>query len=353
MRTIEVTASSSYEVWIAPGLTAGLGERLRVLCPGARKAAVVSDDAVFPLHGAAAVSSLEAAGIETFSFVLPRGEASKSTVNLLSLLNFLASRSFTRSDVLVALGGGMTGDLTGFAAAVYMRGVPYIQCPTTLLASVDSSVGGKTAVDLPAGKNLMGAFWQPKAVLCDTDLLNTLPDAVFTDGCAEIIKTAVLFDEPMFSSLSCTGKSFDREAVIARCVEHKRNVVAEDEFDTGRRALLNLGHTLGHAVEACSGYRLSHGRSVAIGTAVVCRAAARTGFCDGGLAVSVTELLRSFGLPTETDLSMDVLLPVMLSDKKRSGSTVNVIVPERIGKCAVRPMDAGALRSFMESGMNS
>ena len=351
MKTIDVPASRPYRVHIDAGALTALGETVRTLCPKAKIAVVVSDDTVFPLHGDKAVAALSDAGFEADAYIVPHGEASKTADTLVALLNFLTERRITRSDVLVALGGGMIGDLTGFAAAVYMRGIDYIQCPTTLLSAVDSSVGGKTAVDLPAGKNLMGAFWQPRSVLCDTDALATLPEAVFADGCAEVVKTAIIFDPALFDELSRDGLRFDREAVIARCVGHKRDVVAEDEFDTGRRALLNLGHTLGHAVEACSSFTLSHGRSVAIGTATVCRAAAKAGYADADLPAAVEALLRKFGLPTETELTIDELMPVMLSDKKRSGGTVNVVVPERIGHCSVRPMTADELHAFMEAGL--
>ena len=351
MKTIDVTASADYRVEIGPGALALAGERLKAFCPRAQTAVVVSDDTVFPLHGAKVVYSLREAGFETKTYTVPHGEASKNADSLISLLNFLTECGVTRSDALVALGGGMVGDLTGFAAAVYMRGIDYIQCPTTLLAAVDSSVGGKTAVDLPAGKNLMGAFWQPRCVLCDTDTLDTLPEAVFADGCAEVVKTAILFDPALFSTLYHTGKAFDRETVIARCVEHKRDIVAEDEFDTGRRGLLNLGHTFGHAAEICSKYVLSHGQAVAIGTAVVCRASAKAGFCGDFLPAAVEELLGRFGLPTKTDLPMYRLMPAMLSDKKRSGAAVNVIIPERVGHCSIRPMTAEELRSFMETGL--
>ena len=351
MKTIDVAASRPYRVHIGAGALTALGETVRTLCPKARIAVVVSDDTVFPLHGEKALSSLQDAGLGTDAYIVPHGEASKTADTLVALLNHLTERHVTRSDVLVALGGGMIGDLTGFAAAVYMRGIDYIQCPTTLLSSVDSSVGGKTAVDLPAGKNLMGAFWQPRSVLCDTDALATLPDDIFADGCAEVVKTAVLFDPALFDELDRDGLRFDRESVIARCVGHKRDVVAEDEFDTGRRALLNLGHTLGHAVETRSDFTLSHGRSVAIGTATVCRAAAKAGYADAALPEAVETLLRKLGLPTKTALTIDELMPVMLSDKKRSGGTVNVIVPERIGMCSIQPMAAEELREFMEAGL--
>ena len=351
MKTIHVPASAPYDVKIGPGLLPSLGRELKTLCPRAERVLLVSDSAVFPLHGEAALSALREAGLKAEAFVFPAGEASKTAETLLQLLNAATAFRLTRSDAMIALGGGVTGDLTGFGAAVYMRGIPYIQVPTTLLASVDSSVGGKTAVDLPAGKNLMGAFWQPRLVLCDTELQRTLPDTAFTDGCAEVIKTAVLFDPELFEILVRDGKSFDREEVIARCVEHKRNIVAEDEFDTGRRGLLNLGHTLGHAVEACSDFALSHGRAVAIGTATVARAAAKAGFCAEDIPGRITALLEAFGLPTETDIPIDRLMEPMLSDKKRSGSTVSVIVPEAIGRCAQRPMDGETLKNFMESGL--
>ena len=351
MKTIHVPASVPYDVKIGSGLLPSLGVELKTLCPKAERVLLVSDSAVFPLHGEATLNALRAAGFETETFVFPAGEASKTAETLLELLNTATRFHLTRSDAMIALGGGVTGDLTGFAAAVYMRGIPYIQVPTTLLSSVDSSVGGKTAVDLPAGKNLMGAFWQPRLVLCDTELQKTLPDAVFTDGCAEVIKTAVLFDPVLFEILTRDGKAFDREEVIARCVEHKRNIVAEDEFDTGRRGLLNLGHTLGHAVEACSDYALSHGQSVAIGTATVARAAAKAGLCAGDVPGRITALLEDFGLPTKTHIPIARLMEPMLSDKKRSGSTVSVIVPEAIGRCVQRPMDGDALKNFMESGL--
>lgn len=351
MKTIDVPASHPYRVHIGAGALSMLGSTVRELCPKARIAAVVSDDAVFPLHGAKALAALRDAGLETDAIVVPHGEASKTADTLVYLLNELAARRVTRADVLVALGGGMIGDLTGFAAAVYMRGVACIQCPTTLLAAVDSSVGGKTAVDLPAGKNLMGAFWPPRSVLCDTDALATLPEEILSDGCAEIVKTAVLFDPELFDMLCRDGLRFDRETVVARCVGHKRDVVAEDEFDMGRRALLNLGHTLGHAVEARSGFALSHGKSVAIGTAVVCRAAAKSGLCGAEAPAAVAALLQRLGLPTESPYPIDELMPLMLSDKKRSGDTVSVVVPERIGRCSVRPMTAEELRSFMEAGL--
>lgn len=351
MKTIHIPTASPYDVQIGPGLLSALGDTVRALCPKAARAVLVTDDAVHPRWAAPAVASLKTAGLTGAVYILPHGEASKTAQRLIELLNFATGCEMTRSDVFIALGGGMVGDITGLAAAVYMRGVAYIQIPTTLLAAVDSSVGGKTAVDLAAGKNLMGAFWQPKHVLCDTDTLNTLPRNVFAAGCAEVVKYAVLFDEALFAMLEEAGPSFDREEVIARCVSLKQDVVAEDEFDTGRRALLNLGHTLGHAVEAASGFALSHGESVAIGMAVVARAAAKEGICSQDVPDRIEALLSRFGLPVFTSLPIGRLMPLMLSDKKRTGDTVNVIVPERIGACSVRPMDRQSLSDFMRKGL--
>lgn len=350
MKTIEVKASKCYEVIIGSGLLSTLGERVSAVCKAA-KAAIVSDSNVFPLHGAAAVDSLQKCGLDVVQFVIPAGEESKNGAVYLELLNFLAENQLTRSDCLVALGGGVVGDLTGFAAATYLRGIAYIQVPTTLLAAVDSSVGGKTAIDLPAGKNLCGAFCQPRLVLCDIDTLNTLPTDIFRDGCAEVIKYGVLYDDELFSYLSRTGLDFDRESVIARCVELKRNVVMEDEFDTGARMKLNLGHTIGHGVEAQSHFEISHGKAVAIGMAIVARAAADQNICSVQVRDQIISAIRFFGLPTETTFAADLLFTSALSDKKRAGGTVNLIVPAAIGDCRIIPTPVSELKSFIEAGL--
>ena len=350
MTTIEVNASKHYTVEIGSGLLPGLGPRIAAL-GGAQRVCIVSDSNVWPLYGAAADASLHAAGLETCAFVFPAGEASKNGTTYLELLNFLAENRLSRSDILVALGGGVVGDLTGFAAATYQRGIRFVQVPTTLLAAVDSSVGGKTAIDLPAGKNLAGAFCQPSLVLCDVDCLRTLPDDIFRDGCAEIIKTAILFDEPLFMELVRDSLNFDRERVIAACVAHKRDIVVADEFDRGQRNLLNLGHTFGHAVETLSDFTLSHGRAVAIGTAMAARAAVSLGLADQGTASRIMWLLERFGLPIFTHHSAEVLANAALSDKKRSGGTVKLILPEAIGRCTISPTPIRELESIMQAGL--
>lgn len=350
MTTIEVNASKHYTVEIASGLLPGLGPRIAAL-GGSKKVCIVSDSNVWPLYGAAADASLHAAGLETCAFVFPAGESSKNGATYLELLNFLAENHLSRSDILIALGGGVVGDLTGFAAATYQRGIRFVQVPTTVLAAVDSSVGGKTAIDLPAGKNLAGAFCQPSFVLCDIDCLNTLSPEVFREGCAEVIKTAVLFDEPLFMELVRDGLNFDREAVIAACVAHKRDIVVADEFDRGQRNLLNLGHTFGHAVETLSDFTLSHGRAVAIGTAMAARAAVSMGLTDQGTATRIMWLLERFGLPIFTHHSAEALADAALSDKKRTGDTVKLILPKSVGECTIVPTPVSELKSIIQAGL--
>ena len=344
MKTVTVNASKAYDIKIGPGLLPTLGAEAAALGK-AKKIAIVSEINVYPLYGKQAEDSLKAAGFEVVSFIFPAGEESKCAATYLELVNFLSQNKLTRTDMIVALGGGVVGDLAGFAAATYLRGIRFIQIPTTLLAAVDSSVGGKTAIDLPAGKNLVGAFWQPSLVLCDTDTLNSLPRDIFLDGCAEVIKYGILYDEGFFSCLENSGPDFDREAVIARCVEMKRDVVMTDEFDTGARMKLNLGHTIGHGVEASSSFTLSHGKAVAIGMAIVSRAS----HCPENSRI--IRILKQFGLPTTTQTSAETLLNYALSDKKRSGGTVNLIIPRAIGSCEIVPTPVEEIRSFIEEGL--
>ena len=345
MKIIKVTASRNYEVLVGSGLLQKLGQYTKALTK-AQTIAIVSDSNVWPLYGKSAIESLQTAGYESIIFyVLPAGEESKNSENYLKLLNFLAEHQLTRADCLVALGGGVVGDMTGFVAATYLRGVDYIQVPTTVLAAVDSSVGGKTAIDLEYGKNLVGAFYQPILVLCDIDTLNTLPEDIFRDGCAEIIKYGVLYDPALFGHLQEHLLDFDREAVIARCVELKRNVVTADEFDRGERQKLNLGHTIGHSVEANSNFMVSHGKAVAVGMAIVSRASK----CPD--KDRIIDILKQFGLSTTTDTDAQTLFRYALSDKKRSGGAVNLIIPKKIGDCAIVPTPVEEILPFIEEGL--
>ena len=350
MRTIHVSASRSYDIHIGPGLLAQAGERIRPFCPGGI-CAIVTDDVVDGLYARALEESLHEAGLRCVKFVFSNGEQGKNAENYLSLLNFLAENRLTRTDCVVALGGGVPGDLAGFAAATYLRGVAFVQIPTTLLAAVDSSVGGKTGVDLPAGKNLAGAFYQPCLVLCDTDTLATLPDEQFRSGCAEVIKYAVLFDAEMFNDLMVSGPAFPLEPVIACCVEFKRDVVAEDEFDNGRRQLLNFGHTVGHAVEKLSGYTVLHGQAVAIGMSVIARACAAEGLCSPDCSRALDDILIRFGLSIACSYDADALARAMASDKKRRGDAITLVIPRDVGECALYELAADQTGDFVKAGL--
>ena len=350
MNIVTVTASRTYDVLIGSGLHECLGSyATKLVTPG--RVAVISDSNVWPIYGNKITSALEDNGFSTCNFIIPAGEQSKNGETYLQILNFLAEEQLTRTDLLVALGGGVVGDITGFVAATYLRGISYIQVPTTLLAMVDSSVGGKTAIDLPAGKNLVGAFYQPAMVLCDIDALKTLPADIFRDGCAEVIKYAILYDSQLYAHLQKQGLDFDRESVISRCVAFKRDVVASDEFDRGARQQLNLGHTIGHGVEASSNFTVSHGQAVSIGMAIVSRAAAKEAICTEETKDSIVNTLRAFQLPTYTDLDAKLIYHSALSDKKRTGNSVNLIVPEQIGRCRILNISINQLMSFIKAGL--
>ena len=350
MNTVHVTASKSYDVLIGNGLLDTIGNYVSQF-KKVERVCIVSDSNVWPLYGSKVTSGVTESGMDAVSFVFPAGEESKNASTYLSLLNFLAENQLTRTDLIIALGGGVVGDLAGFAATTYLRGIPFIQVPTTLLAAVDSSVGGKTAIDLPAGKNLAGAFCQPALVLCDTDCLNTLPDDIFRDGCSEVIKYGILYDTELFTYLKESGLSFDQERVITRCVELKRDVVAEDEFDTGARMKLNLGHTFGHGVEAKSNFAVSHGKAVAIGMAIAARAGAAYGICSETAKNEIISILETFGLPACCDYAAQDIAAAALSDKKRSGNQVSLILPRFIGDCIVHKVPVSEIENLIKAGL--
>lgn len=350
MTTVTVRASRPYEVTIGRGLLDTVGRQAAGQWKG-RSAAVVSDSTVAPLYLNRVKDSLERAGFRVHSFVFPAGEDQKNGGTYLKLLEFLAARRLTRADGLIALGGGVVGDLAGFAAATFLRGIGFLQLPTTLLAAVDSSVGGKTAIDLTNGKNLAGAFYQPQAVLCDLDTLDTLPAEVFADGCAEVIKYGMIGDPALLARLETVDFRADPEELVARCVAQKRDLVEQDEFDTGARQLLNLGHTLGHGVEACSGYTVSHGRAVAIGMTLVTRAAVAFGRCPAEVLLRLRRLLERYGLPDATAYSAQVLYEKTLSDKKRSGDTISLVVPIAWGASQLVRIPVSELPAWIERGL--
>lgn len=346
MKVIPVHASRSYEVRIESGLLPSLGAQLLTRFGAPCAVMLVSDDSVYALYGAAAESALRSAGFRTEHFVFPHGENSKTLSTYAALQQALFEKNFTRSDVVVALGGGVAGDLAGFAAATCQRGLACVQVPTTLLAMVDASVGGKTGVNLAGGKNQVGAFSQPALVLCDPSLLATLPDNEYKNGCAEVVKCAMLSGEPLFSSLPHAPV----ERVIGACVEIKRDLVQADEYDAGCRRLLNFGHTVGHAIESCSGYAVPHGFAVAAGMAVLTRAACRRGLCGADTLGALRHLLDAYGLPDTTAFSAQALAAAALSDKKRRGESLSLVLPEAVGRCRVETIRAEEFVLWLRDG---
>ena len=350
MRTIHVKSSEEYNFVIGRGILSDTGKILRKIFPPCT-AAIITDDIVDSLYAETVSKSLEAAGFSVKKFVFPNGEKSKNLATWGEILNFLAENTLTRTDCVVALGGGVVGDIAGFAASAYLRGIPFVQIPTTFLAAIDSSVGGKTGVDLPAGKNLAGAFYQPKAVFCDPDTMKTLPSQVFADGTAEAVKYGVLSSPKLFDILADGSFSGELEDIIAECVTIKADIVSRDEFDGGVRQLLNLGHTAGHAVEKWSDFAITHGHAVAIGMAVITRAAVKNGLCGSDTLSMLLAALENNSLPTACPCGIEALMPGMLSDKKRRGDTITLVVPETIGKCALRKYPVNELREFILSGL--
>ncbi|MCL2563937.1 MAG: 3-dehydroquinate synthase [Oscillospiraceae bacterium] len=351
MTSIEVKASRSYEVLIDVGLLPQIGQQIRDLIPNAQAAAIITDHNVSKHYLTPVTESLTKAGIRPLTFSMPAGEASKNGAQYLSLLELLARDGLSRSDVIIALGGGVVGDLAGFAAATYQRGVAYIQVPTTLLAMVDSSVGGKTAIDLPSGKNLAGAFYQPNLVLCDTDTLRTLPEFVFRDGLAEVIKYGMLGSAPLLDVLTQDLSQDAVEPVIIQCVTMKRDIVQRDEFDHSERMLLNFGHTIGHAIERLSNYEISHGFAVSIGMAMDARAAVKQKICEPECSEILEALLARFGLPNKTAYTAEQIYTAALYDKKRNAGNISIAVPRRKGKCGLMTFPLNQLRTWIEMGV--
>jgi len=350
MQKVTVNASKTYDILIGADLLRSSGSlTAEVIRPC--KACIVSDDTVAALYLDTARASFIEAGFSTEEFVFKNGEASKNTETLVNLLEFLAESEFSRSDCLVALGGGVVGDLCGFAAAVYMRGIKFVQIPTTLLAAVDSSVGGKTAVDLRAGKNLAGAFHQPSLVICDYLTLNSLPDSIFADGCAEVIKYGAINDREFFDIFK-KGIKENIEEVITRCVINKRNIVEADEFESSTRKLLNLGHTVGHAIELLSSFEITHGSAVSIGMAIVTRAAVNMGVCPKDDLDTLLNALDAAALPTSCDFSADELAAAALLDKKRGGDSITLIVPFALGDSRLVKIPIGELQDFISNGLS-
>ena len=352
----------AYEVRVGAGLIDRAGEAISPFLKR-RRTAVVSDETVWGLHGARLTAALDAAGIAALPVIVAPGEQTKSFEGLADVSDRLLALELDRGDVITAFGGGVVGDLAGFAAAIYKRGVDFVQIPTTLLAQVDSSVGGKTAIDTPRGKNLVGAFHQPKLVLADLDVLGTLPDREMRAGYAEVIKYGLLGDFAFFEWLEVNAAGvLAREpralsAAVARCVEMKAQIVAEDETEQGRRALLNLGHTFGHALEAETGYggALLHGEAVAAGMALAFRFSASIGLCPTQDAHRAASGIAAAGLPTTLaevpghPFDAERLVRHMAQDKKAQGGKLTFILARGLGQAFVaKDVDAAAVVGFLK-----
>ncbi|MBQ8623286.1 MAG: 3-dehydroquinate synthase [Oscillospiraceae bacterium] len=347
---IHVETNKKYDVEVGAGLLLTCGDKIKAIT-GTCRAAIITDSNVSKLYLNKVEKSLEQAGFNTDSFVFKAGEGSKNIETLSDILEFLAENNYTRTDILVALGGGVVGDITGFAASVYLRGVRFVQLPTTLLAMVDSSVGGKTAVDLKAGKNLAGAFYQPEVVLADTETLKTLNRQELANGFAESIKYGVLFDKKLFDLFDCDLDDEKLERAISECIAHKARVVKNDEFDLGERKLLNLGHTIGHAIEKCSGYATPHGHAVAAGMAMIARASEKMGLAEAGTSEKIEKMLLRYNLPVDCDIYEDKeLYFTSLGDKKREGGSITLVIPEKIGGSVLRKEAVADLEKYITLG---
>lgn len=357
LEKVNVAVAKPYDVIIDNDLIKNAGHHLEDFIQQ-RKVMIITDENVasFGYLGSLqeAISPITKA---VHTITLPAGEAQKSSANYIYLQEQLATLNYSRTDVLIALGGGVIGDLVGFTAATYLRGIPYIQMPTTLLSAIDSSVGGKTAIDLPQGKNLVGAFYQPARVLCDLTTFHTLSQSIFEDGCAELIKYGMILDDELLNDLMTrdqplTALSDDLANIVKRCVEIKRNVVLEDEHDLGLRQLLNFGHTIGHAIEQVSHYKVSHGRGVATGMILTQLMAEKEGLTDLILAERLNQLLNQYHLLDQVYLAKAYtfadLLDAMTNDKKRRGGEITEIFPESFGKCELKTITFDQYANWLE-----
>ncbi|MDR0813957.1 MAG: 3-dehydroquinate synthase [Oscillospiraceae bacterium] len=345
MTEIQVqTNQRSYSVFAERGLLS----HLPVTAAPGEKALIVTDSNVAPLYCDTVEQSLKKAGFSVHRFVFKSGEQAKNLTVFGEILEVLAMLRFSRTDKIFALGGGVVGDLAGFAASAFMRGIEFYQIPTTLLAMVDSSVGGKTGVNLAHGKNLTGAFWQPTAVFLDADTLTTLPELQIKNGTAEMLKTGVIRDAELFARLA--DSDTPELADILRCIEIKAEIVSQDERESGVRKLLNFGHTVGHAVEKLSDYAVPHGFAVAAGMAVAVASAQKRGLASGCLD-PLLAALRRHGLPRGTEYGAAELAQAVLSDKKLAGGKIDLILPTRIGSAEVVPLDVGEIEGFIADGL--
>lgn len=337
MKTVRVNAGKGYDILIGEGLLSQCSRLIKKVT-GAKKVCVISDSNVFPIYGETVAKQIEEQGFDVSTFVFKAGEESKTTSTVLQMVNFLADKGLTREDLVVALGGGVCGDMAGFAAAMYLRGIDFVQIPTTLLAQVDSSVGGKTAVDLPAGKNLCGAFHQPVLVIIDPEVLDTLPEKYYSDGMAEVIKYGCIESLDFFERIEKENSRDFIDDLIYTCVDIKRQVVENDEKEKGERALLNFGHTAGHAIEKLWNFStVSHGAAVGIGMVMITKAGEAHGITEKGTSERIAAVLKKYNLPVEDSHSVSDIVNAMQSDKKRTGNGIKLVMLSQIGESFIRP----------------
>ena len=347
MKTARVDTNTPYDILIERGLLDRSGELVRSVS-AAKKACVITDSNVGAIYAERVLTSLKEADFETVLFTFPAGESSKRLDTVAAMLSYMADFHMSRGDIVVALGGGVTGDMAGFAAATYMRGIKFVQIPTSLLAQVDSSVGGKTAVDIPQGKNLVGAFHQPCLVIIDPDTLSTLPERFVHDGMAEVIKYGCIKDERLFETLENENALDIIEDIIEICVSIKRDVVNRDEKESGERMLLNFGHTLGHSLEKLYNFEgLSHGEAVAIGMVKIAASGENAGLTEAGTADRIERLCKKNMLPTSDEASAATLAELCQSDKKAGGGSVNLVLLDKIGSSFIRKTPLSELEAFI------
>lgn len=341
---IEVRTANPYTVTVERGALDRVGEIAGVLKRPGTKVMLISETNVLPLYGQRVRAALEAADFPVYEFVYPAGEEHKLLDTVCDMYQALAENGFTRTDLIVTLGGGVTGDMGGFAAATFLRGMDFIQVPTSLVAQADASVGGKTGVDLPFGKNLVGAFHQPVAVVADPDALASLPPHYFNDGLGEVIKHGAIASQELFEALERGAALDDMESVVARSVAIKRDFVEADTQDTGRRMILNFGHTCGHALEKLHHFQgISHGEAVGIGMVLACKAGERLGVTKPGTGGRIAAVLAQYGLPTQSDFSAEEIVAATALDKKSDGDTLRFILIKNIGESLIRPMTRSEL----------
>ena len=347
MKSLRVNTGRPYDILIEKGIIPNCGEEIAKVSK-AERIAVISDTNVFPIYGDTVVKSCEKAGFKVFSFTFEAGEKSKKLSTVAQMYDFLAESRITRSDLIVALGGGVTGDMAGFAAASYLRGIDFVQIPTSLLSQVHSSVGGKTGVDISSGKNLVGAFWQPILVLIDSNTLSTLPPLYIDDGMGEVIKYGCIKDKELFETLESNNAMDIIDDIIYNCVSIKRNVVSRDELDKGERALLNFGHTIGHALEKLNNFStLSHGQGVAVGMVMITKASEKAGITPKGTAERIEALCKKYNLPVSGNKGYSQIADAARSDKKTSGDCITLVLLNSIGDSFTKKIPVDTLADFI------